>query len=114
MSAATDTPVKRTPEKKAAKTSKDEGSAIRSTTDLPEQVLEQLQKGQRGAIAAVREFVDSADNALPSLSDGSSRPREIIDSALEMSEQLVQVQYDFVRSVVRSTGEALGGTSRKK
>jgi hypothetical protein len=114
MPTATKTPVKKAPEKAAGKAPKGEGSAIKSTTDLSEQVLEQLQAGQRSAIAAVRKFVDSTDSAVPSLGDGSSRPQEIIDSALEMSEQLVQVQYDFVRNVVHSAGEALGGSSRKK
>jgi len=107
-------PAKKAPQKEAAKARGDEKSVVENTTELSEQVLEQLEAGQRNAIAAVRKFVDSADNALPSLSDGSSRPQEIIDSALEMSEQLVQVQYDFVRKVVHSAGEALNGQSAKQ
>jgi len=107
------TPGQKAPQKEAAK-ARGENSASRSTTDLPDQVLEQLQTGQRNAISAVRKFVDSADNALPSLSDGPSRPQEIIDLALEMSERLVEVQYDFVRNVVQSAGEALNRPDGKK
>ncbi len=108
------TPPQRAPQKDAAKAPRDERSTIKKTTELSDQVLEQVQTGQRSAIAAVRKFMDSADNALPSLSDGSSRPQEIIDSALEMSERLVQVQYDFVRNVVHSVGESLGASRDKK
>ncbi len=112
MATATETPAKETPRKEAVRAPKNRRSTIKSTTEFSEQVLEQIQTGQRGAIAAVREFVDSADNALPSLGDGSSRSQGVIDSALEMSEQLVQIQYDFIRNVVRSASEALGEPRR--
>jgi hypothetical protein len=112
-------PMTKTAPKRAPKTdkggaSKDGSSRVEKTTELSDQVLEQLQTGQRSAIAAVRKFIDSADNALPSLGDGPSRPQEVIDSALELSERLLQVQYDFVRSVVQSTGAALSGPDGKK
>jgi hypothetical protein len=81
---------------------------LERTTDLSEQVLEQIKVGQENAIEAVRKFTGSVDGALPPRQDGSSGGQEVIDSALEMSERLVQVQYDFLRNVVRSTGEALG------
>jgi hypothetical protein len=102
------------PQRPAAKATGDRRSAIKKTTDLSEQVLEQLQTGQRNAIAAVRKFADSADETRPTVGDGHSRPQELIDSALELSEQLVQVQYGFVRQVVHSAGEALGGSSGKE
>lgn len=98
--------------RKGAEVSGRESSAIRKTGELSEQVLEQLETGQRSAIAAVRRFMDSTDSALPSLSGGPSRPQQIVDSALEMSERLVEVQYDFLRNVVHSAGEALGGSDR--
>jgi hypothetical protein len=112
--AAAKTASQEAPQKDAVKASGDRRSAIGRTTDLSVQVLVQLQVGPRSAIAAVRKFVGSADDALPSLSDGSSRPQEVIDSALEMSEKLVQVQYDFVRSVVKSAGNALAGPANPK
>jgi hypothetical protein len=101
-------------QKEAAKARRGGSSTIKKTTDLSEQVLEELQTGQRNAIAAVRKFMDSTDDVMPSLSDGRSRPQEIVDSALEMSERLVQVQYDFVRNVAHSAGEALSGSGEKK
>ncbi len=111
---ATKAPTKKAPQKDAEKALRDRRSGIKKTTDLSEQVLEQLQTGSHSAIAAVRKFIDSTDDALPSLGDGRSRTQEVIDSALEMSERLVEVQYSFVRNVVHSAGEALGGSSAKK
>ena len=86
-----------------------QGSTIERTTELSEQVLEQVKTGQRNAIEAVRKFTDAVDRALPLGGDGRSGRQEVIDSALEMSERLVQVQYDFLRNVVHSAGETLAG-----
>ncbi len=91
-----------------------ETSKIKKTTELSEQVLEQVQTGQRSAIEAVRKFMASADQALPSRADGPSRRQEIIDSALEMTERLGKAQHDFVRNVVHSAGETLGGSNGSK
>ena len=77
-------------------------------------MLEQLKGGQRAAIEAARKFMDSVDKALPLHGEGPSRRQEIIDSALEMSERLVETQYDFLRNVVHSAGEALGASSEKR
>jgi hypothetical protein len=102
------------PRKSSGQASGRQSSALKTSSELSEQVLEQLQTGQRSAIAAVRRFMDSTDSALPSLGGGPSRPHEIVDSALEMSERLVEVQYDFLRGVVHSAGEALSGSNATK
>lgn len=105
---------KKIPQGSTAKAAGNETSTIRKTTELSEQVLEQVQTGQRGAIKAVRKFMQSADRALPSRSDGPARRQELIDSALEMTERLVQVEYDFMRNVVHGAGETLSGSNGKK
>jgi hypothetical protein len=110
----TKTPPQKVPQKDTVKGPRAKRATIKKTTELSEQVVEQVQTGQRSAIEAVRKFMDSADQALPSLSDGPSRRHEVIDSALEMTERLVQVQYDFVRNVVHSAGETLSGSNGKK
>ena len=89
-------------------------AATQRTGELSEQVFEQLETGQRGAIAAVRRFMDSTDSALPSLRGGPSRAQEIVDSALEMSERLVEVQYELLRGVVHNAGQALSGSNGKR
>jgi hypothetical protein len=80
-------------------------------TELSEQMLEAVKKGQQGALEAVRTFVDTIDQALPLHGDGPSKRQEVIDSALVMADRLVQSQYDFLSSVIRSAGNALGASS---
>jgi len=84
------------------------------TTELSEQVLEQVRGSQKKAIEAVRKFMESVDEALPPRGENPSRRQDVIDSALEMSERLVQTQYDFLTNVVHSAGEALGASSKKE
>ncbi len=78
------------------------------TTDLSEEVFQSIESGQRAAIAAMRRFVDTVDAQLPSLADEHpSRRQNIIDAALEMSDQLVHTEYEFLRKVTNSAGKAL-------
>jgi hypothetical protein len=60
----------------------------------------------------VRKFVDTVDEKLPSLGDEHPSTRQdLIDAALEMADQLVHTQYDFLRKVAHSAGKAVGGSS---
>jgi hypothetical protein len=88
--------------------------AVERTTELSEQVLEQVKGSQQKAIEAVRRFMESVDEALPPHGEDHSRRQDVIDSALEMSEKLVQTQYDFLTNVVQSAGEALGASAKKQ
>ena len=90
-----------------------EGGAVDRTAELSEQVLEQVKGSQQRAIEAVRKFTEAVDDALPPQSEGHSRRQDVIDSALEMSEKLVETQYDFLTNVVRSAGKALGASDKK-
>lgn len=82
-------------------------------TELSEDVLEEVKAGQQAAIEAVRKFVDAVDKTLEGAESPSKR-EEIVDSALDMADQLVQTQYDFLRKVVRSAGNSLGASDRAK
>ena len=88
-------------------------AGVERTAELSEQVLEEVKSGQQSAIEAVRKFMVSVDEALPPHGENPSRRQEVIDSALEMSERLVQTQYDFLTNVVHSAGEALGASGKK-
>ncbi len=81
--------------------------AIDRTTELSDEVLKSLESGQRAAIDAVRKFVDTVDEKLPTLGERPSRRQEIVDAAMEMADRLVHTQYDFLRDVVQSAGKAL-------
>lgn len=84
-------------------------TAVDKTTELSEEVLDSLEKGQRAAIEAVRKFVDTVDHTLPALphGEGPSKRQEIVDSALEMADRLVHAQYDFIHKVIDSAGKSL-------
>jgi len=79
-------------------------------TEMSEQVLEAVKRGQQGALDAVRTFVDTVDQALPLHGEGPSKRQEVIDSAITMADRLVQSQYDFLSSIIRSAGNSLGAS----
>jgi hypothetical protein len=74
---------------------------------LSEDVFEEIEAGQRAAIRAVKRFVDTVDRTLPLQTEDPSRRQTVVDAAMEMADQLVHVQYAFLRKVVRSAGKSL-------
>jgi flagellar biosynthesis/type III secretory pathway protein FliH len=74
-------------------------------------VLESVEARHRATAEAVRKFVESLDAAIPNLAP--SLRKTILDAALELADQLVTVQVEFVRSVVRSaTGTLKQGDAK--
>jgi hypothetical protein len=98
----------------ASKSASKPTSKIDKTTALSAEVLESVEKGQRAAIEAVRKFVDTVDEALPSHGDGPSKRKEIVDSAMEMADRLVHTQFEFIRKVIDSAGKSLGKSGGEK
>jgi len=86
----------------------EQASAVDRTAELSDEVLKSLEAGQRAAIEAVRKFVETVDQALPLHGETPSRRQDVIDSAMEMADRLVHVQYDFIRKVVANAAESLG------
>jgi hypothetical protein len=82
-------------------------TAVDRTTELSEEVLDSLEKGQRAAIEVVRKFIDKVDQALPAVGEGPSRRQEIVDSAMEMADRLIHTQYEFIHKVIDSAGKSL-------
>jgi hypothetical protein len=83
-------------------------------TELSEQVLEAIKSGEQAVLEAVRKFAEAVDRALPLHGEEPSKRQEVIDAAFEMADRLVQTQYDFLGSLVRSSGKALGAGSPEK
>jgi hypothetical protein len=79
-------------------------------TELSEHVLEAVKNSQQSALEAVRTFAASIDQALPLHGDGPSKRQEVIDSALAMADRLVQTEFDFLSTLIRSAGEAVGAS----
>ena len=73
--------------------------------ELSDDVLESVEASRKQAIDAVRKFVDQVGRDLP---DESGR-KNVIDAALDLTEELVTGRIEFFRSVVRSAGQAVGG-----
>jgi hypothetical protein len=89
-------------------------TAVDRTTELSEEVLDSVEKGQRAAMDAVRKFIDTVDQALPAVGEGPSRRQEIVDSAMDMADRLVHAQYDFIRKVIDSAGKSLNRSGEAK
>jgi hypothetical protein len=83
------------------------------TADFADQTLEQLKNGGQNVIGAVRRFVGSVDDALPGSEDGPSRGHDIIDSALDMSDRIVESGSEAIRGIVKSAGKTLGTAAKK-
>jgi hypothetical protein len=98
---------KKTTAKKASKARR--VSAVDRTSEVSEEVLKSLQSGQRAAIDAVRKFVDTVDEMLPSLGERPKKREEVVDAAMEMADKLVRSQYEFLRSVVQSASKVIDG-----
>jgi hypothetical protein len=79
-------------------------------TELSEHVLEAVKNSQQGALEAVRTFAASIDQALPLHGEGPSKRQDVIDSALAMADRLVQTQYDFLSTLIRSAGKSVGAS----
>jgi hypothetical protein len=82
-------------------------SGVDRTTELSSDVFKALESGQRAAIEAVRKFVDTVEEKMPSHDESPSRRQDIVDAAMEMADRLVHTQYDFLRNVVQSAGKGL-------
>lgn len=70
--------------------------------ELSEDVLESIEAGRKRGIEAVRTFIDEVNPAV----EEESRRKTVVDAALKLTEELVTTQIEFIRSVVRSAGEA--------
>lgn len=82
---------------------------------MSEEVLKSVEAGQRNAIEAVRKFVGAVEESLPGHGDDHpSRRENIVNAALNMADDLVKTQYEFIRSVVGNASETLRKQSDDK
>ena len=72
-----------------------------------------MEAGQRAAIEAVTEFIDTVDRALPH-GVADSKRQTVIDAAMKMADRLVHTQYDFLRKVVHDAGKSLTRSEGEK
>ncbi|ETA90139.1 hypothetical protein O984_23730 [Mycobacterium avium 05-4293] len=80
--------------------------------ELVDEVRDSAKAGQEAASKALRKFRDTVDQALPE----SVEPlrKKIVDAAIELAGQLVNVQYKFHRSIVHSADRVLSKSDYEK
>jgi hypothetical protein len=76
-------------------------STSSQAVDTADDIVTQLQNGGQSAIGAVRRFLDKIDEDLAG-DRAPSVPHELADSALEMSDKMVEYGGDALRGLVSS------------
>ncbi len=71
-----------------------------------------IEDAQKTSLDAVRKFVDTVNNAFPDLGEDGPR-RKIIDSAFNMTEQLVGASTRLAQNILEVTEKALGDSDQK-
>ena len=85
-------------------------SAAERATELSEDVIRALEDSGRAAIDAVKGFLSTVQEALPQVEGARKVEKQITDSALEMADQLVHTQSEFLRRVVTSASKSRRST----
>jgi len=105
---------KRTPAKKPSTTARPAASrrtttVIDRTVEVSDEVLKSVEAGERAAIDAVRKIVDTVDRTLPPYGGKRATKRyEILDSAINRADRLVDAQHDLMRKLIDSTAKTAG------
>ncbi len=89
-------------------------TAAERTTDLSDELIKELEDGAQNALEAVRRFLGTVEEALPTGGRDASRGQEISDAAMEMAKRLVHTQSEFLRRVVDSAGKSVSRSGRKR
>jgi len=74
--------------------------------DVVERIIESGREAEEFALEAVRKFLDTVNGLFPDVSENGPR-RKIIDSAFQMTEQVVRTWTQAAEKIVKATGEAL-------
>ncbi|MBI4898165.1 MAG: hypothetical protein HY827_07340 [Actinobacteria bacterium] len=84
--------------------------------ETADEVLDQIRQGGQNAVDAVRRFVGRVDESLVGGDETSpSRGHDLVDSALDMTDRLIESGSDAIRGIVRSAGRSFGtGTGSQR
>ena len=89
--------------------------AVERTTELSDDLIQALDDSARAAIDALGRFVVTLEEALPQEVKGTSEvTKKVTDSALEMAQQLIHTQSEFLRKVIDSAGTSLSSSEAEK
>ncbi len=83
-------------------------SVVDRTAELSTDVLKSLEDGERSAVDAAGQFVITLEEAWPQRVVGTSDvAKKITASGLEMTDRLIQTEYEFLRKLIDSTAKSL-------
>jgi len=71
-----------------------------------ERIIESGRDAEEFALEAVRKFLDTVNGIFPDVGEDGPR-RKVIDSAFQMTEQVVRTWTQAAEKIVKVTGEAL-------
>jgi hypothetical protein len=84
--------------------------AVERATELSEDVIQALEDSGRAAIDAVSRFLVTVEETLPQVEGARRVEKKITESALEMAQELVHTQSEFLRKAVDSAGKSRSGS----
>ncbi|MGO8887440.1 MAG: hypothetical protein ACLPUO_26040 [Streptosporangiaceae bacterium] len=88
---------------------------MKRATDQSEDMIQALEDGGRAAADAVARFLTTLQEALPQGIERTSEVgKKITESALEMAQQLIHTQSDFLRKAIDNAGNSLTRSDDKK
>jgi len=88
-------------------------------TDTPakregnDHLIDTIEHAEHTSLEAVRKFLDTVDGVFPHLGGDEGQRRKIIDSAIEMTEQLVASSTRLAQNIFDVTQKTLSESARK-
>ena len=83
-----------------------------TSDDAAIRIIDSVQDAEQSALEAVQKFLDEVNGVFPDLSEDGPR-RKIIDSAFNMTQQLVGASNQLAQRIVKVTEKALGDESNR-
>ncbi len=81
----------------------------RARDDSVDRIIDSLGGAENSAFEAVRKFLDTVNDAFPHLGEGGGTRQKIIDSAFNMTEELVGTSNQLAQRLVK-----VGGATAKR
>ncbi len=91
------------------------------TQDIQDEFLNTIRKSQETVIDALKSWVESVQSMTPKIpavqvpgADKLPKPEDVVASAYDFAEQLLQSQRKFAEEVLKATTSLLPGTENSK
>ncbi len=91
------------------------------TQDIQDEFLNTIRKSQETVIDALKSWVESVQSMTPKIpavqvpgADKLPKPEDVVASAYDFAEQLLQSQRKFAEEVLKATTSLLPGTENNK